>query len=116
MANINEIGNMIEEDNKWIKFESGETKVLQFNPSLAPERVEGEYQGRKSTRYEFQVTDLSTNQGKLWTVSKTVASMLRDYFQEEYYTLKIKRNGTGLDTKYQIMPAQKSVDDHGGEE
>jgi hypothetical protein len=116
MANINKIGDMIEQDNKWIKFESGEKRVLKFDQTQEPTRIEGEYEGRPTLRYEFKVLDLTTNTDKLWAVSKTVAMQLRDYFAEEYYLLKIQRNGTGLNTKYQIMPAQSNPDDHGGEE
>ena len=106
MANINKIGDMIEQDNKWIKFESGDKKVLKFYQEEEPKRIEGDYQGTPTIRYEFKVLDLSTNTDKLWAVGKKVASQLRDYSAEEKLRAAQQFNFFGESTN--VAPAVRA--------
>lgn len=44
----------------FIKFEDGETKILQFFQDRAPQRMEKEFNGKPRTTWKFGVLDLTS--------------------------------------------------------
>ena len=67
-------------DNKFIKLQSGEKKILQFFPEKI-EQVEAEFNGKKT--------------------SEEIDSFL----METTTKLKVQRFGSGIDTRYHVIPA-----------
>ena len=91
-------------DSKYIKLESGQKMVLHFDPEKM-EPVEVEFDGKKSTRYQYVVTDPNDpeQQEKYFTVGKRNSAVVD---AEGKSILKIHRIGAGIkDTQYLITPA-----------
>lgn len=62
-------------------------------------------------RHSFVVYDLNENQVKTWSVSNTVALSIKNIWESyggnlDEVDLKIKRTGTGLSTKYSVVPVK----------
>jgi hypothetical protein len=93
-------------DSKYIKLQSGQKIELHFDPEkMKP--VEVEFDGKKSTRYQYVVTDPSEpdQQEKYFTVGKRNSAVIDTYLAEAKSILKIHRIGAGKDTQYLITPA-----------
>lgn len=71
------------------------------------------YQVRK--RYAFNVVDMSDGQIKAFVCGSQVANMIKGIFTEytnlDEVDLKITRQGSGLKTKYQIIPVKLKFSD-----
>lgn len=95
-----------QKDNKFVKLQPGEKKVYQFNPEKI-EQVEAEFNGKKSQRYRYAVTDPSdsSNQEKYLEVGKRTSEDIDAYLSEGETLLKIQRFGLGKDTRYHVTPA-----------
>jgi hypothetical protein len=93
-------------ESKYVKLESGEKRTLRFDPEkMKP--VEVEFDGKKSTRYQYVVTDPSEldQPEKFFTVSKRNSAVIDTYLTEGKSELKLHRIGAGKDTQYLITPA-----------
>lgn len=67
-------------------------------------------------RHAFIVYDLNEKQVKTWAVSNTVALAVKNVWESyggdlSEVDLKIKRTGTGLSTKYSVVPVKTSYDE-----
>jgi hypothetical protein len=94
-----------QKDNKFVKLQPGEKKVYQFNPEKI-EQVEAEFNGKKSQRYRYTVTDPhNSNQEKYLEVGKRTSEDIDAYLSEGQALLKIQRFGLGKDTRYHVTPA-----------
>jgi hypothetical protein len=94
-------------DSKYVKLQSGQKMVLHFDPEKM-EPVEVEFDGKKSTRYQYVVTDPNDpeQQEKYFTVGKRNSAVIDAYLAESKSILKIHRIGAGVkDTQYLITPA-----------
>ncbi len=54
--NLQRNAELRQKDSKFIKLQPGEKKVLQFNPENI-EQVEAEFNGKKTQRYQYTVTE-----------------------------------------------------------
>jgi hypothetical protein len=95
-----------QKDNKFVKLQPREKKVYQFNPEKI-EQVEAEFNGKKSQRYRYAVTDPGngSDQEKYLEVEKRTSEDIDAYLSEGKTLLKIQRFGLGKDTRYHIIPA-----------
>ena len=94
-----------QKDNKFVKIEPSEKKILQFNPEKI-EQVEAEFNGKKSQRYRYSVLDPNnSNQEKYLEVGKRTSEDIDAYLSEGKTLLKIQRFGLGKDTRYHVTPA-----------
>jgi hypothetical protein len=95
-----------EKANKFIKIQPSEKKALQFDPEKI-EQVEREFDGKKTQRYRYTVTDPNdpTNQEKYLDVGKRVSEEIDEYLSEGNTSLKIQRSGLGIDTRYRVTLA-----------
>ena len=94
-----------QKDNKFVKLQPSEKKVYQFNPEKI-EQVEAEFNGKKSQRYRYTVTDPNnSNQEKYLDVGKRTSEDIDAYLSEGKTLLKIQRFGLGKDTRYHVTPA-----------
>src|SRR5919107_5030737 len=93
-------------NSKYIKLQPSEKKVYQFNPEKI-EQVEAEFNGKKSQRYRYTVTepDNGSNQEKYLEVGKRTSEDIDAYLSEGQTLLKIQRFGLGKDTRYHVIPA-----------
>ena len=93
-------------DSKYVKLQSGEKTTLQFDAEKM-EPVESEFDGKKSTRYQYTVTDPNDplQLEKLFTASKRNSVQIDTYLADKHNILKIDRIGAGKDTQYIIRPA-----------
>jgi hypothetical protein len=101
--NLQRNAELRQKDNKFIKIEPSDKRILQFNPENI-EQVEAEFNGKKSQRYRYAVIDPnSSNQEKYLEVGKRTSE---DIDAGEGKTLlKIQRFGLGKDTRYHVTPA-----------
>lgn len=95
-----------QKDNKFVKLQPSEKKVYQFDPEKI-EQVEAEFNGKKSQRYRYTVTDPSdsSNQEKYLEVGKRTSEDIDVYLSEGKTLLKIQRFGLGKDTRYHVTSA-----------
>jgi hypothetical protein len=94
-----------QKDNKFIKLQSGEKKILQFFPEKI-EQVEAEFNGKKSMRFRYTVIEEgSGNQEKYLEVGKRTSEEIDSFLMEGTTKLKIQRFGSGTDTRYHVIPA-----------
>ena len=91
-------------DNKFIKIEAGEKKVLQFNPEKV-EQVEAEFNGKKSMRFRYAVIEDGSGQEKYLEVGKRTSEDIDSFLLEGVSKLKVQRFGSGTDTRYHILAA-----------
>ena len=93
-------------DNKFIKIEPGEKKVLIFNPEKI-DQVEAEFNGKKSTRFRYTIIEEGTenNEEKYLEVGKRASEDIDSYLLEGVNKLKVQRNGSGTDTRYHVLAA-----------
>jgi len=104
--NLQKNAELRQKDNKFIKLQPSEKRVLQFDPEKI-EQVQAEFNGKKSQRYRYTVTDPNngSNQEKYLEVGKRTSEDIDAYLSEGKTLLKIQRFGLGKDTRYHITPA-----------
>jgi hypothetical protein len=104
--NLQKNAQLRQQDNKFVKLQPSEKKVYQFNPEKI-EQVEAEFNGKKSQRYRYTVTDPSdsSNQEKYLEVGKRTSEDIDAYLTEGKTLLKIQRFGLGKDTRYHVTSA-----------
>jgi hypothetical protein len=95
-----------QKENKFEKLQPSERKVYRFNPEKI-EQVQAEFNGKKSIRYRYTVTDPdgSSNQERYLEVGKRTSEDIDAYLSEGKTLLKIQRFGLGKDTRYHVTPA-----------
>jgi hypothetical protein len=91
-------------DNKFIKLQPGEKKILQFFPEKI-EQVEAEFNGKKSMRFRYTVIEEGTTQEKYLEVGKRTSEEIDSFLLEGTTKLKVQRFGSGVDTRYHVIPA-----------
>jgi hypothetical protein len=104
--NLKRNAELREKDNKFIKLEPSEKRVLEFDPEQI-EQVEAEFNGKKSQRYRYAVTDPNSGskQEKWLEVGKRTSEDIDGYLRDGHTLLKIQRFGLGKDTRYHVTPA-----------
>jgi hypothetical protein len=93
------------QQSKYVKPQSGEKIVLHFDAEKI-EPVEMEFEGKKSIRYQYTVTDPSdTNQTEKYiTFSKRFSEQVDTLLREGHSILRVHRIGAGKDTVYMFTP------------
>jgi hypothetical protein len=88
----------------FIKLEDGEERVLQFNPEKI-KQVEGQY----GLRIQYMVIDpnYADKGDKKFEAGKKTSNDIDAQLRQGNRLLKIRRLGTGTDTKYSVAPAVK---------
>jgi hypothetical protein len=80
-------------------------RILHFDPEMI-EPLDVEFEGKKSIRYQYTVTDpKEPEKSKYFTLSKRNSALIDTYLAEGQSILKIHRIGAGKDTQYAITPA-----------
>jgi hypothetical protein len=94
-----------QQDNKFVKLQPGEKKVLLFVPEKT-EQVQAEFNGKKSLRFRYTVIEdgSSGDQEKYFEVSKTSSEKIDSLLIEGHTRLKISRSGLGIATRYDPVP------------
>jgi hypothetical protein len=92
-------------DNKFIKLQPGEKKILQFFPEKI-EQVEAEFNGKKCMRFRYTVIEEgNSDQEKYLDVGKRTSEEIDSFLMEGTTKLKVQRLGSGIDTRYHVIPA-----------
>jgi hypothetical protein len=104
--NLQRNAELRQKDNKFVKLQPSEKKVYQFDPEKI-QQVEAEFNGKKSQRYRYTVTDPNdiSNQEKYLEVGKRTSEDIDAYLSEGKTLLKIQRFGLGKDTRYHVTQA-----------
>jgi hypothetical protein len=91
---------------KYVKLQAGEKMVLRFDAEKI-EPVEMEFDGEKTTRYQYAVTDPSDpfQTERYITFSKRFSAQVDTLLREVHSTLKVHRIGAGMNTQYMFTPA-----------
>jgi hypothetical protein len=94
-----------QQDSKFVKLQPGEKRVLSFIPEKT-EQVQAEFNGKKSLRFRYTVREdgSSEDQEKYFEVSKRTSEDIDTFLMEGHIHLKINRSGSGVDTRYLIVP------------
>ena len=95
------------QSSKFLKLEPGEKKVLLFVPEKT-DQVISEFNGKKSLRFRYTVIEVEDSgdqdQEKYFEVSKRTSEDIDTFLLEGHTRLKISRSGSGIDTRYLIVP------------
>jgi hypothetical protein len=105
--NLQRNAELRQKDSKFIKLQPSERRTLKFNPEKI-DQVEAEFNGRKSIRYRYTVTEPNSgnsNQEKYLEVGKQTSEDIDSNLREGTLQLKIQRFGLGKDTRYHVIPA-----------
>jgi hypothetical protein len=80
--NLKRNAELREKDNKFLKLQPSEKRVLEFNPEKI-EQVEAEFNGKKSQRYRYAVTDPNNGnkQEKFLEVGKRTSEDIDGYLR-----------------------------------
>jgi hypothetical protein len=98
--NLQKNAELRQKDNKFIKLQPSEKRVLQFNAEKI-EQTEAEFNGRKTQRYRYTVTEPNNgSQEKYLEVGKRTSEDIDSNLSEGHTLLKIQRFGLGKDTRY----------------
>ena len=93
-----------QKDNKFIKLQPSEKRVLQFEPEKI-QQGESEFSGRKTMRYKYTVTEPNNeSQEKYLEVGKQTSEEIDSHLNEGHIQLKLQRFGLGKDTHYYVIP------------
>jgi hypothetical protein len=94
-----------QQSSKFVKLQPGEKKVFQFVPEKT-EQVEADFNGKKSLRFRYTIREdgSSEDQEKYFEVSKRTSEDIDTFLMEGHIRLKINRSGSGVDTRYLIVP------------
>ncbi|MGA9152807.1 MAG: hypothetical protein WBZ36_19700 [Candidatus Nitrosopolaris sp.] len=104
--NLKRNAELRDKDNKFMKLQPSEKRVLEFNPEKI-EQVEAEFNGKKSQRYRYTVTDPNNGnkQEKYLELGKRTSEDIDAYLVQGHTLLKIQRFGLGKDTRYHVTLA-----------
>jgi hypothetical protein len=104
--NLKKNAELRDKDNKFMKLQPSEKRVLEFNPEKI-EQIEAEFNGKKSQRYRYTVTDPNNGnkQEKYLEVGKRTSEEIDGYLVQGHTSLKIQRFGLGKDTRYHVTLA-----------
>lgn len=92
-----------QQSSKFVRLQPGEKRVFQFAPEKT-ELVEADFNGKKSLRFRYTVLEEDNDQEKYFEVSKRTSEDIDTFLMEGYIRLKITRSGSGVDTRYLIVP------------
>jgi hypothetical protein len=103
---MDQIESISQKQSKFIKLQSGEIRILQFNPEKF-ELVEDEFQGKRIKRVYYSVIDpnLATEGEKKLPMSLTNSTHINELLKKGFNLLAIRRVGSDRNTKYIITPA-----------
>jgi hypothetical protein len=93
-----------QKDNKFIKIEPGQKKILKFNPEKI-EQVEAEFNGKKSMRFRYTVIEEGADQEKYLGVGKRTSEDIDAFLVQGVTRLRVQRFGAGTDTRYHVVSA-----------
>jgi hypothetical protein len=85
---------------------SDDDELIRFDPEKI-EQVEAEFNGKKSMRFRYKVTEEGNgnNQEKYLEVGKRTSEDIDSFLLEGATKLKVQRFGSGTDTRYHIISA-----------
>jgi hypothetical protein len=91
------------QSSKFVRLQPGEKKVFLFVPEKT-EQVEADFNGKKSLRFRYTVLEEGSDNEKFFEVSKRTSEDIDTFLMEGHIQLKITRSGSGVDTRYLIVP------------
>ena len=102
LENLNKNMELWKAESQYVKIEDGETRILQFNPERI-KHVEGQY----GVRIQYLVIDpnYSDKGDKKFEAGKRTSNDIDAQLRQGNRLLKVKRQGSGKDTKYSVSPA-----------
>jgi hypothetical protein len=92
----------------YLKIEDGQSLKLRIVSE--PVVFENEFKGNLSTRYAWVVWNMDEEIAQAWvgnvTFYRSIANLAQDedWGDPKTYAIKVKREGTGTDTKYHVTP------------
>lgn len=96
----------------YLKIEDGNTVKLRIVSE--PVIFESDFKGNLSTRYAWIIWNMDEEIAQVWvgsvTFYRSIANLAgdEDWGDPKIYAIKIKREGTGTDTKYHVTPVALS--------
>jgi hypothetical protein len=98
----------------YLKLEDGQTVTLRL--ASEPYIFQSEYQGKWSTRYVWVIYNFDEAIAQTLQLSPTtykqIATLATDpeYGDPTNYNIKLKRNGTGMDTTYAVTASRQNTE------
>jgi hypothetical protein len=104
LQNLAVVEDRLQKDSRYVHLSPGESKILDFNLSRAPDEVPGRpFNGRTSTRTRFFVRypeDEREREDRFFDVNKRSTRLIITKLRQGHRRLRIERVGSGLDTMY----------------
>lgn len=98
----------------FLKINDGETVQLRILD--LPTIFQSEYEGKVSTKYAWPVYNHNDQKVQILQGGSTIYNAVNDLIQDDdygdptEYDIKVSRTGTGMDTKYGVLPPRNSKD------
>lgn len=107
--NLEELEQATKPQTNYVKFGSGEKRVLIFSGDQERAHlVDDERFGKRVRFIVVDVTDpMRPVEGRIWDTSFRWARIIINYLKKNQECLEIERQGTGTGTNYMILPASK---------
>jgi len=100
-----EIEELREKQSKFMKLQSGETRIIQFDPEKV-NPSDDTFDGKVTKRVHYEVTDpKSPLDVKILPMSLTNAAKINALLKKGYALLEIERKGADRNTTYTFTPA-----------
>jgi hypothetical protein len=95
--------------NRFLYLDDGEEAIRRFDAEqIEPQEIDYTGNGEKTQRFDYTVTDSNTGEIGIFRASITVSGDIDALLAEGYSLLKIRRKGTGFDTRYHITPVKET--------
>jgi hypothetical protein len=105
--NLEENAKLREEDSMYFNPRPGVKYIQEFDPEKRVNKVPGkqfEKDKPPSWRYEYVIVNPENSHEQIWTVSKRTSELIDKRLGEGHRLLSIKREGSGTETRYDILP------------
>ena len=98
---------------RYLYLDDSQEAIRRFDPEqIEPQEIDYGGTGEKTQRFDYTVTDPNTDpkidEVETFRASITASGDIDALLAEGYSLLKLRRKGTGFDTKYQITPVKET--------
>ena len=94
---------------RYLYLDDGQEAIRRFDAEqIEPQEIDYGGNGEKTQRFDYTVTDPNTDEVEIFRASITASGDIDALLLEGYSLLKLRRKGTGFDTKYHITPVKET--------
>lgn len=94
---------------RYLYLDDAQEAIRRFDAEqIEPQEIDYGGNGEKTQRFDYTVTDPNSGEDEVFRASITALGDIDALLVEGYSLLKMRRKGTGFDTKYHITPVKET--------